>query len=92
MEAIIYVGKWELLPKEVEGINGLYNKPQWWIREEVVREISGWSKQHPYEETLIGPYSLESFEETFNGDDEASLNGATYWMKIFINGKSVLTD
>ena len=86
----IYVGKWSLLPKEWEGINGLYEKSEDEIREELCRQIDEWAKSHRTEDNLMGAYTLAEFEEEFNGDDHKKLNGKTYFIKIFQDGKSVL--
>lgn len=92
MEAKIYVGRWSLLPEEFEGINGLYESGEDEIRAEVARQLDEWATKHPYEDNLMGAYTLEEFEEEFNGDNDSLLNGTTYFIKIFINGKSVLTS
>lgn len=89
----IYVGRWSLLPKEWEGINGLYEKTEDEIRSEIGREIDKWAEVNPYEDNLMGVYSLAEFEEEFNGDNEAAFHGSTYFIKIFDEaGKSVLSD
>lgn len=78
----IYVGRWNLLPEEWEGINGLYEKSKDEIIAEIGREIEQWAKSNPYEDNLMGVYTLEEFEEEFNGDNERKLNGTDYWIKI----------
>ena len=35
----IYVGRWDLLPEEWEGINGLYEKSEEEIAAEISREV-----------------------------------------------------
>lgn len=90
MNATIYVGRWNLLPSEWEGINGLYEKNENEIRAEVARQLDEWAKDHTYEDNLMGAYSLEEFEEEFNSDNDSALHGTTYFIKIFIEGKSVI--
>lgn len=79
----IYVGRWNLLPEEWEGINGLYEKSKNEIIAEIGREIEEWVKSNPCEDNLMGVYTFEEFEEEFNGDNERKLNGTDYWIKIF---------
>ena len=76
---MFYVGKWTLLPDEWDGINGLYEKSEDDIREEIIREL----ELRKNCDDFIGIYTREEFEETFNGDDEGALDGVTYWLKIF---------
>lgn len=76
----IYVGRWDLLPKEWEGINGLYEKTDEEIKNEVDREKK---TDDGYYDYFVGVYTLKEFEETFNGDDSEKLTGITYWIKIF---------
>ena len=73
----VYVGMWELLPPEWEGINGLYEKTEEEIREEVHREANLMNA-----ESYIGIYTLEEFENEFNFDDFEELTGIKYWIKI----------
>ena len=87
---VIYIGRWDLLPKEWDGINGLYEKGEQEIWEEISRQSEAWKASHEYEGTYIGSYTLTWFEEEFNGDNRASLNGTTYFIKIFVDGKSVI--
>lgn len=88
---IIYVGRWDLLPEEWEGINGLYEKSAREICLEVGREIEKWAEENPHEDNLMGAYTLAEFEEEFNGN-EGDFNGRTYWIKIFNGGESVLAE
>jgi hypothetical protein len=74
----IYVGRWDLLPLEWEGIYGLYEKPEEEIQNEVDRQLD-LDTGDPH----IGWYFPNVFEEEFNGDDYAELHGTTYWIKIF---------
>ena len=79
----IYVGRWDLLPEDWEGINGLYEKSEDEIRAEIGREIGAWADKSPFEDNLMGCYTEIEFEEEFNGND-GSLNGVTYFIKIFV--------
>ena len=74
----IYVGKWSLLPEDWEGINGLDEKSEDEIRQEVSREVDLCE-----EDEFIAIYTPEEFEATFNHDDFEILTGITYWIKIF---------
>ena len=73
----IYVGRWDMLPEDWEGINGLYEKSKHEIIDEVARQmdIAG--------DDNVGAYTQTEFEETFNGDNEGTFNGTKYWIKIF---------
>lgn len=89
----VYVGRWDLLPKDWEGINGLYEKSEEEIRYEISREIDEWAKTHHVESNLIGAYTMAEFEEQFNGDNNSELHGTTYFVKFFDeNNKSVLSS
>lgn len=80
----IYVGRWDLLPEEWEGINGLYEKSEKEIEEEISREVDIDAMENPYDQdNFIAIYTAEEFEETFNGDNNRELNGTDYWIKIF---------
>lgn len=74
----IYVGRWDLLPEDMEGYNGLSEKDHWDIAEEVAREM-----RLTKEDKLIGEYTEVEFEDTFNQDINNSLRTDTYWIKIF---------
>lgn len=87
----VYVGRWDLLPKDWEGINGLYEKSEEEIQSEIGREIDEWAKTHKQEDKLMGVYTLGGFEEEFNGDNDSALHGTTYFIKFFYdNGISPL--
>lgn len=76
----IYVGRWDLLPAEWEGFNGLSEKSE----EEISREVSrqDWTNEG-YIDPFIGIYTPQEFEETFNQDINNSIMTDTYWIKIF---------
>ena len=73
----IYVGRWDLLPEDMEGYDGLSKVDSFTTAEEVARE-----KRHS-DDKFIGEYSGEEFEETFNQDINNSLRTDRYWIKIF---------
>ena len=74
----IYVGRWDLLPNEWEGYNGLSEKSEAEIRMEVSREVS-----EQEEDSFIAIYTPEEFEETFNQCLTRFIDSNTYWIKIF---------
>lgn len=81
----IYVGRWDLLHEDWEGINGLCEKSEKEIHTEVMREFVA-KNDKPFDgdiDPLIGEYSRELFEETFNGDINNTFRTDTYWIKIF---------
>ena len=73
----IYVGLWSLLPEDWEGINGLYEKSEYEIKQEIGRQMDSC-----YDDN-VGSYTPIEFEETFNGDNEGNFNGTIYFIKIF---------
>ena len=79
----IYVGRWDLLPKEYDGINWLYEASEEEVAAEISREVEQWDSSHDVTDYNLGIYTPEEFEETFNGDKEGTFNGSVYWMKIF---------
>lgn len=80
---MIYVGKWRFLPEDWEGINGLYEKSQDEIRAEIARQMDiEIDVDGEYSHNLIGSYTYEEFEETFNADT-ISLCGMNFFIKIF---------
>ena len=80
----IYVGRWDLLPEEWEGYNGLSEKSEEEIIAEVKREIDAWEDiyHNPYN-NFMGFYSLKDFEETFNQCLTHFIDSRDYWIKIF---------
>lgn len=74
----IYVGRWDLLPEEWEGYNGLGEKSEGEIFDEIVREIL--LCQIP---NYIGVFDAEEFEETFNQCLTHFIDSKDYWIKIF---------
>lgn len=83
----IYVGRWDMLPKEWDGRDGLRSKSKTEIEEEVLREQVLPCRSDPRlagmcPNTLIGVYSFERYEETFNKDIYGHLSPDTYWIRI----------
>lgn len=74
----IYVGRWDLLPADWEGINGLYEKSEEEIRAEISREVDILE-----EDTFIAVYEPEEFEDTFNQCFTHFIDSKDYWIKIF---------
>lgn len=74
----IYVGRWDLLPKELEGYNGLSEKSEEEIRAEVSREVDILE-----EDTFIAIYEPDEFEDTFNQCLTRFIDSKDYWIKIF---------
>lgn len=74
----IYVGRWDLLPAEWEGYNGLYEKSEEEIRAEISREVDILE-----EDTFIAVYEPEEFEDTFNQCLTHFIDSKDYWIKIF---------
>lgn len=79
----IYVGRWDLLPKEWEGYNELVAKNREEIVAEIGREVEAYAKTHAREDHFMGVYTTEEFEDTFNGDLIGAFNNENYWIKIF---------
>ena len=80
---IIYVGRWDLLPEEWEGINGLYEKSEEEIKAELFREMEEWGKENICEDNFVGAYTPEEFEDTFNQCLTRFIDSRVYWIKIF---------
>ena len=76
----IYTGRWDLLPREWEGINGLYEKSEAEIAAEVKRQAITFDGVG---DSFIADFSPEEFEETFNQDLQLHFNTKDYWIKIF---------
>lgn len=85
----IYVGRWDLLPEDFEGINGLYDASEKEIREEVYRQDALCVDEMDDQYDHIGIYTVEEFEEEFNAN-EGALNGGKYWIKFFQDGKNLV--
>ena len=74
----IYVGKYEHLPQEWEGYNGLVEKSESAIMAEVQRQIG-----IDGDDDLIGVYEKEDFEEAINGLLNPDPHVCDYWVRIF---------
>lgn len=79
----IYVGRWDLLPKEWEGYNGLSEKSEEEISDEVNRQMNAYFAAHDDDDFFIGSYTPNEFEETFNQCLTRFINSNTHWIKIF---------
>lgn len=81
----IYIGRWDLLPEDWEGYNGLVEKNKYDIIDEIVREkmIARESDDEDIDEDMIDSFTPKQFEETFNQDLENIFNNKTYWIRIF---------
>ena len=82
-DIIVYVGRWDLLPEDWEGINGLYEATKPDIINELSREIDAYAETHTKEDNFMGAYTLEEFEDTFNQCLTHFLDSKTYWIKFF---------
>lgn len=81
----IYVGRWDLLPEDWEGVNGLYVKSQAEIESEVEREEHE-AYNLPIDDRYIGKYTPEQFEEEINhfiDDSREDFSCVTHWIKFF---------
>lgn len=79
----IYVGRWDLLPKEWEGYNELVSKGHQEIIDEIGREIDTYAETNSREDNFMGVYTPREFEDTFNGDLIDAFNNEKYWIRIF---------
>lgn len=81
----IYIGRWDLLPEDWEGYNGLVEKNKFDIIDEIVREkmIARESDDEDLDEDMIDSFTPKQFEEMFNQDLEDIFNNKTYWIRIF---------
>jgi len=80
----IYVGRWDLLPEDWEGINGLYEKSEDEIAKELDRQMNEFYDKNGYEDNYIARYTRGEFEELFNQDLENQLSTSVYFIKIFV--------
>lgn len=87
----IYVGRWDLLPEDWEGINGLYEKTEQEIKDEIGRQMDLAIDDNRDDRDYIGAYTPAEFEEEFNGSHSGWLTSGNYFVKFFENGKSVLS-
>ena len=72
-----------MLPEDWEGINGLYDKSEEEIRREIEREYSEYALKGAGPDEMIGLWSPEGFEESFNHDLYGWFTTSRYWIKIF---------
>jgi hypothetical protein len=82
---LIYVGRWDLLPEDWEGVNGLYVKSQADIEREVDLEEYE-ANNLCLDDRYIGKYTPEQFEEEINhfvNDSREGFSCVTHWIKFF---------
>lgn len=79
----IYVGRWDLLPAEWEGYNGLSDKSEEEIKAEVTGQQALLLTETGEMDKFIGCYTQEEFEETFNQCLTRFIDSKDYWIKIF---------
>lgn len=84
---LVCVGKWKLLPKSWDGINSLYSKTGKQIIKEAERQerLSKPGEKHAADDRFIGIFTLQEFEEEFNGyldDGHEMMNALDYWIKF----------
>lgn len=79
----IYVGRWNLLPDEWEGINGLYEKSEEEIEAETKRQQDFLLLYTGQKDDFVGRFTPEEFEETFNQCLTHFIDSNKYWIKIF---------
>ena len=84
----IFIGRFDLLPEDWEGVNGLDDKKESEINAEVRRqqalvvaddELSGSVDYYDY----IDEYTQKEFEDTFNYSTSGFISSEHYWIKIF---------
>ena len=92
MKMQVCVGRWDLLPEEWDGINGLYNKSGKAILKEAEREEAAAAKEYP-DDRFIGVFSLVEFEEELNqyiDDGRDDFSPVTHWVKfVYGSGKKL---
>lgn len=85
----IYVGMYELLPKEHCGYEGITAMTEAEVKDEISRQQRVLGPDNPKAmdsytpEALVGEFTPELFEETFNNDLENGLNTSSYWIRMF---------
>lgn len=79
----IYVGRWDVLPEEWDGVNGLVEKDRNEIIAEIGREIELYAERFHEEDNIMGVYEPHEFEDAFNYDTEQKLDTNIYWIRIF---------
>lgn len=87
---IIFVGRWDLLPEDWEGINGLYKKTVPELEAEVRRESNIFGPCP--DDRFIGMFTPEEFEEELNhfiDDGRDEFSPITHWIKV-TDGRRVL--
>lgn len=75
---MVCVGRWEWLPADWEGFNGLSEKEM----VSVIGEAQRQHKEHPAD-GMVGVYTDRQFEDTFNQDLIGAMNTKDYFIKIY---------
>lgn len=75
---MVVIGKWDWLPENWEGYNGLNENTMM----AVVDDIKCQKRMHP-EDKLVGIYTDQQFEDTFNQDLNGLLTTKEYFIKIY---------
>lgn len=92
MKMKVCVGRWNLLPKDWDGINGLYNKSGKAILKEAEREESVAAEKYP-SDRFVGVFSLREFEEEINQNIDGwshCFSSVTHWIKfVYGSGKKL---
>ena len=80
MEMKVCVGRWNLLPEDWDGINGLYGKSG----KAILKEEAVAAEEYP-DDRFIGVFSLVEFEEELNqyiDDGRDDFSPVTHWVKF----------
>lgn len=78
----IYVGRWDLLPKNWDGINTVYACTEGQLESELNRELDV-AEENGIDDRYVGIYEPTEFEDTFNQTLNNHLSSDDYWVKIF---------
>lgn len=78
----IYVGRWDLLPEETEGWNGLVEMDRAAVVRELAQEVELYAQTHSCEDNMMGVYTPEEFEDTFNQDLDNRFRTDRYWIRM----------
>ena len=78
-----YVGRWDLLPYNWEGIAGLEAATEEEILKELSREVEIYDGTHVKTDERMGVYTPAEFEAEFNYDTKGRFTTDIYWIRIF---------
>lgn len=79
----IYVGRWDLLPKNWDGINTVYACTKGQLESELNRELDV-AEEKDIDARYVGIYEPTEFEDTFNQTLNNHFSSDDYWVKIFV--------